>query len=211
MVSRSGGGKALAGLVHGVENGLQHGILVVSARLVHERIDLQIGAALEKADEFKRQNDDDGGNGCSSIKAGAARHADGGDDPDAGGAGEPADAAAVVNDQSGAEKADALHDVRSDLALVRTALAGEHGREQGEEGCTHADEEVGPHSGGRAFGLALKADEAAEEAGQKQTADGAVDDADLLKPTEVEGQRELGDERAHVDTLPDAITGSQPC
>src|ERR1035438_8447595 len=77
-----GRGKAFARLVHGVENGLEHGVLVVSAGFVHERVDLQIGAALEKADEFKRQNDGDGGNSCSSIKAGAARHADGGNDPD---------------------------------------------------------------------------------------------------------------------------------
>src|ERR1035438_5949047 len=181
-----GRGKAFARLVHGVENGLEHGVLVVSAGFVHERVDLQIGAALEKADEFKRQNDGDGGNSCSSIKAGAARHADGGNDPDACRAREATDAAAIVNDESGAEKADALHDIGSDLTLVWTVVASQHGREKSEKGRAHADEEVGANSGGCAFCLSLQAHEAAEETRQKQASHGAVDDADLLNPGEVE-------------------------
>ena len=95
------------------------------------------------------------------------------------------------------KKADALHDVRSHLALVRAAVAGQHGREQGEEGRAHADEQIGAHARGGAFGFALQTDEAAEEAGQEKSADGAVDDHDLLKPGEIEGLRELGDDRAH--------------
>ena len=46
----------------------------------------------------------------------------------------------IVNDQSRAQKADALHDVRCDLSLIRTAVAREHSREQGEERSAHADQ-----------------------------------------------------------------------
>ncbi len=125
---------------------------------------------------------------AAAARARAACHADGGDHPDAGRAGEPADAAAVVQNESGAEEADALNDIRGHLALVRTAVAGEHGRKQCEKRGAHADEQVGAHAGRAALDFALKADEAAQQAGQQQPTDGAIDDDHLLQPVEVEGR-----------------------
>ncbi len=110
-------GEALAGLVHRIEHGAQHGGLVGAAGLVDERVDLDAGAALEEADDLERDDDDDGGNGGGGQQACATGHADGGDDEDAGGAGESADAVAIVNDEARAEEADALDDVRRDAPL----------------------------------------------------------------------------------------------
>ena len=129
------------------------------ARLIDERIDLQVGAPLQKADYLQRQNDNDRRDRCRAIQSRAAGHADRGDDPNAGGAGQPADAAAIVQDESRAQKADALHDVRGHLSLVGAVVACQHRGEERKERRAHADEQVGAHTGGLAIDLPLQADQ----------------------------------------------------
>ena len=111
-------GKTLACLVHGVENRRKHGSLVDSASLVNQRIDLDTCAAFQKADQFQRDDHDCSCRHRCRKKACAASHADGGDNPNAGCAGQPADAAAIVEDEARTQKADALNDVGGNLALI---------------------------------------------------------------------------------------------
>ena len=88
---------------------------------------------------------------AGSEEPGAAGHADRGNDEDAGRAGHAADAVAVMQNETGAEKADALDDIGRDLALVGCRLAGQHGGQEGKEGAAHADEQVGAHAGSTAL------------------------------------------------------------
>ena len=76
-----------------------------------------------------------------------------------------------MEDESGAEEADALDDVGGDLALVGAGIAGDDWGEDGEERCAQADEKVGANAC-RFFGeLALKADEATQKAGEKEASE----------------------------------------
>ena len=90
----------------------------VGADFVDLGIALPAEAAFEHADELQRDEDEDGGESGDEVEAGAAGHADGGDDPDGGRAGEAEDAVLGVEDEAGAEEANALHDVGGDLAAL---------------------------------------------------------------------------------------------
>ena len=151
--------KPLAGLIHRVEDRAKHGRLIGSARFIDERIDLDAGAPFKKADQFERDDHDDCGHCSGRKQSRAACHADGGDYPDAGSTGQSADAAAVVNDQSGAEEANALHDIRRHLALIRAAVSGQHSREQREKRRAQTDEQVSAYAGRSALVLSLQADD----------------------------------------------------
>src|SRR6266702_1441543 len=103
--------EAFLRLVHCVQNRPQHECLVAAARFIYQRVALEIRAPFDKSDDFKRDHDDDGGHHCRCIKSRAACHADGCDHEYTGSAGEPADAAAIVENKTGAEKTNTLHNV----------------------------------------------------------------------------------------------------
>ena len=190
-------GEAHVGLVHDFEDGLKHLVLVFAACLVGNAVGAKAGAALKEADHFHGNDDDEGGDGGCEVEPGSASHADGGDGPYAGGAGETADAGAIAKDEARAEEADALNDIGGDLAFVGTVFAGEDCGEKREEGRSHGDEEVGADAGGAAMEFALEADRGAEGTGEEQAADGAVEHVDLLQIAEAEGERELCDGEGH--------------
>jgi len=66
----------LARLIHRVQNGGKHLRLVASARLVQQRINLQAGPPLKKADNFQRNNHNHRGHHRRCVKSRPARHAD---------------------------------------------------------------------------------------------------------------------------------------
>lgn len=178
--------------VEGSQNALEHKQLISAAGFVGDVVGLEVDALLEEADQKHGDNDDEGGDGCWSVEARTAGHTDGGNDPDAGGAGQSAETAAVVEDEPRTEEADALNDVRGDLALV-AAVAGDDPGEDGEEGCAKADEEVCADASGLFGELALESYEGAKDACQDEAADGAVDEAHLVEPAEGSGFNEVGE------------------
>jgi len=190
-------GEAHVGFVHHSEDGLEHLVLIFATRLISDAIRAEAGAAFKEADDFHGNDDDEGGDSGCEVEPGTTGHADGGDGPDAGGAGETADAGAIAKDEACAEEADALNDVGGDLAFVGAVFAGEYGGEKGEEGRAHGDEEVGADTGGPAVEFALEADRGAEGAGEEETADGAVQHVNLLQVAEAEGEREVGKGEGH--------------
>ena len=141
------------------------------------------------------------------IQSRAAGHADRGDHPDAGRAGEPADAAAVVQNQTGAEKADALHDVRRHLPLIRDCYRRPALREQREESRAHADEQIGAYTGGLALHFALQARSIrpAEQANSRRPT-APFTTTICSQPVEAERLRESVPTCSHGCSLPDAIT-----
>ena len=80
----------------------------------------------------------------------------------------PRHSALRVQDQPRAEEADALHDVRGDLALVRCRGSGEHLAHDGEQRRTHTDEHVGAEAGVLMSPLALETNGAAQSARHQQ-------------------------------------------
>lgn len=178
--------------VEGSQNALEHKQLIGATCFVGDTVRLQVDAPLKKADQNHGDNDDQGSDGCGSVEFRTAGHSDGGDDPDAGSAGESAETAAVVEDEPRTEEADALNDVRGDLALV-SAVAGDDPGEDGEEGCAKADEEVGADARGLFGEFALESYEGAKDACQDEAADGAVDEAHLVEPAEGSGFNEMGE------------------
>ncbi len=143
---------------------------------------------------------------AAAYKPRAAGHANRSHHEDAGRAGQPADPAAVVQDQARAQKADALHDVRGHAPLVRVGVASQHRRQQREKRAAHADQQIGAHPGGLAIELPLQPYRSAQQTGDQQAADGAVHHHHLLQPVKDEGLRELFRCNVHCLSLPDAIT-----
>ena len=111
-----------------------------------------------------------------------------------------------MEDEAGAQEADALDDVGGHAALVRVGVAGQHRRQERKKCAAHADEQVGAHARGLAVDLALQADKSAQQTGHEQAADGVVDHHDLLQPVENEGLGELCQGRTHGISWSDAIT-----
>ena len=97
-----------------------------------------------------------------------------------------------MEDEAGAEEADALDDVGGDAALVGVAVTGEDAGEDGEEGAAEAKEHVDAEAGGLMAPLPLETDEAAEEAGHEE----ALDRAGREVPSGRAGRSGSGRERS---------------
>ncbi len=92
-----------------------------------------------------------------------------------------------MQNQPGAEKSDALDDVRGYLSSVRAVCPGQESGEHGEKRRAHADHHVGAQAGGLVAPLALEADDSAHAAGHQQACDRALGDEHLVKRAEVDG------------------------
>ena len=100
--------------------------LIPPARLIHQRVALEIRVPLQKSHNLQRQHHDDSRHYRGRVEPRAASHTDGSHNPDARGTGKAADPAAIVQDETRAQKADALNDVGRHLAFVWTGVAGQH-------------------------------------------------------------------------------------
>jgi hypothetical protein len=203
-------GEALAGLIEDVKDGFLHtheggGAVLgeglgsccadevsggcgagVGADLVDEGVALPAEPTLEGSDDLEGEQDERGGDGGFDVEACAAGHADGGYDEDGGGAGEADGLAFGVEDEAGAEEADALDDIGGDLAAVGGLVAGDDDAHDGEQRGTHGDEQVGAEAGVLVTPLALHTDETAHGAGHDEARGGTLREEHLLEGGEVE-------------------------
>ncbi len=185
-------GEAEILFVEGGKDALEHEQLISATDFVGDGVGLEVDAFFEEADEHHGGDDDECSDDGGRIKSGTASHSDGGDDPDAGGAGKTTESVAVVEDEAGAQEADALHDVGGDLAFV-ACVASYDGGEDSEEGCAEADEEVGAYACGFAGEFPLEANEATEYAGKEKPAYSAVYEAHLIEPIEAGWGEDCGE------------------
>lgn len=166
--------------IHDVEKRKRHAHGIGAADFIGDRVALEIGAVFEQADKFEDDENQDGGEEGRDVEAGAAGHADGSDGPDSGGGGKPAHAVALMQDESSAEKADALDNVRGDLAAIGARVSGDQHGEKREHGRTEADEHVRAHAGRTMMQLAIDADGAAQPGGEQKTSRSPAGDEHLL-------------------------------
>lgn len=158
----------------------------VGADFVDLGVALPAQAAFEDANELEGDKDEEGGEAGDEIKACSTGDADGGDNPDGGGTGEAEDSVLGVEDEAGAEEADALDDVGGDLAAAGRGFAGDGYAHDGEERGAHADEDVGAEAGVFVPPFALEADGSAHGAGHEKTLDGGSGEDPLLEDGEVD-------------------------
>jgi len=175
-------------LVHGIQDRREHARLILPASFIDERINFQVNALLKKSHQLQRKQHNDRRDGCRNKQPRAAGHANRRYDENTRRTGHSADAAARVNNQTGAEESDALHDIRCYLSPVRADVASQNRGEQRKQGAAHTDEHVRAHTGSATLGLALQPNSSAQEARQQQPRDRFVLHQRLLQPAEIERQ-----------------------
>ena len=140
------------------------------------------------------------------VQSRAAGHADGGDHQDAGRAGEPADAAAIVQDQPAPRKPMPCTMFEATRPLSGLASPASTAESSVKKALPMQMSRLVRTPAALRLTSRSRPTSAAQQAGHQQAADGAVHHHHLLQPVEVEGLRELCQGHAHRASLPDAIT-----
>src|SRR5580704_3775570 len=132
------------------------------------RLEIQLLRSPGENDQAK--NHDSSGNSSDREKTAASCHSDSGFDKDGGGRSHADEARIVFQNRSGAEKADALHDVGSDAsaAAVIPQMAEFTGKNSEQRGC-HADKHTGADARRTPMDVPLDADGRTHRGGENQT------------------------------------------
>jgi hypothetical protein len=123
-----------------------------------------------KLPESYQYNDGyEGGYDSDHVEASATGHADAGYEPDGGGGGQPVNAASILDNSPGTQKADAGHHLSCD-SRAGTLRGDAHAfGDDGEDGGTKAYEDVRPQSGSLTTNLTLNANRRAQNDGENQS------------------------------------------